>query len=295
MNWRRYLVLIPVVGSAAAGLTIESAPRPTRSDNVARELSLELNIPAFRLDVFQGEGHIRAYVIAVGSPRYRTPSGDFLVRQVTWNPWWYPPPQPWARHEKITRPGESNPMGKVKLHLGGGFYLHGTPSVSSIGSAASHGCVRMRGDDAVALAKLVQSTTGATIANASVDSLIASWSKTRTVDLPRPVAVRFVYELAEVRNDSLLLHPDIYRLRQGSAEAGALQALAQYTPDTNRVDRAALRQLVRRARSEHVSSPVARLFPNGSPPFKRVVKGRPLPLREGGVRTSSVAIANCGR
>jgi hypothetical protein len=122
----------------------------------------------------------------------------------------------------------------------------------------------MRTDDAVTLAKLVQSISGATITDASVDSLMASWSETRIIYLPVEVTVRVVYELAEVRGDSLFLHPDIYGLRRGDAEAAALRVLAATAHDTSRVDRAALRLLLRRARSEHVRSPIARFLSTDS-------------------------------
>jgi hypothetical protein len=38
-------------------------------------------------------------------------------------------------------------LGKYKLDLGNGYLLHGTPHEDSIGTAATHGCVRLRGDD----------------------------------------------------------------------------------------------------------------------------------------------------
>ena len=38
-------------------------------------------------------------------------------------------------------------LGKYRLDLGNGYLLHGTPHQSSIGSAATHGCVRLRDED----------------------------------------------------------------------------------------------------------------------------------------------------
>lgn len=38
-------------------------------------------------------------------------------------------------------------LGKYKLDLGNGYLLHGTPHEDSIGTAATHGCIRLRGDD----------------------------------------------------------------------------------------------------------------------------------------------------
>jgi murein L,D-transpeptidase YcbB/YkuD len=218
-------------------------------------LSIEVNVPAQRLDVMKGKNRLISYSIAVGLRRYPTPIGDFAVTKITWNPWWYPPNAYWARKEKITPPGPTNPMGKVKMLIGGSVYLHASPFVASIGTAASHACARMLPDDAVALAKLVQTTTKAEIQPASVDSLLATWDDTREIDLPAGVPVRIEYRLAEVRSDSLLLHPDIYR-RRDNVEHAALAALAASAYDTSLVDRSALRALVRRGRTEHVRRPV---------------------------------------
>jgi L,D-transpeptidase ErfK/SrfK len=246
-----------------AGASARPAEEPSTPQKPVSELSLELNIPAMRLDLRRGRELVHSYTVAVGMRAYTTPVGTFSLDEITWNPWWYPPASPWARKEKITRPGPSNPMGKVKLHIGGALYLHATPFESSMGRAASHACVRMKTADAVSLARLVQHVTGARIGDAEVDSLIARWTDTRVVDLPAVVPASFVYHLAEVRNDSLLLHPDIYRRRTGTAEAEALRVLGAAGYDTTRVNRAILTQLLQKARSEHAGAPVAKLVGPG--------------------------------
>ena len=50
-----------------------------------------------------------------------------------------------------------NALGPVKLSLGDGYLIHGTHRYNreSIGSAASHGCIRMRNEDVVALKDMV--------------------------------------------------------------------------------------------------------------------------------------------
>jgi hypothetical protein len=253
---------------AALGVTASvtfggaSGPAQDRStpQKPVSELSLELNIPAMRLDLRRGRDLVHSYTVAVGTRAYTTPVGTFSLSQITWNPWWYPPASPWARKEKITPPGPSNPMGKVKLHIGGALYLHATPFESSMGRAASHACVRMRSADAVSLARLVQRATGARIGDAEVDSLIARWSDSRVVDLPAVVPVSFIYQLAEVRNDSLLLHPDIYRRRTGTARAEALRVLSAAAYDTSRVNRTVLTQLLQKARRQHAGARVDRII-----------------------------------
>lgn len=46
-------------------------------------------------------------------------------------------------------------LGKYRIDLGGGFALHGTPYTESIGTAATHGCLRLREDDVAWLYEFV--------------------------------------------------------------------------------------------------------------------------------------------
>ena len=211
------------------------------------QLALRLNLPAFRLDVLLDGRVVRSYPVAVGATRYATPRGGFEITRVVWNPWWYPPKSAWARKEKITPPGPKNPMGKVKLQMRGPYFLHGTPWPLSIGSAASHGCIRMLNEDAIALARLVQSAGGAAIDSATTDSLAGPLYDTRELDLRRPVPFIIVYDLAEVRADTLYVYPDVYRVGHGAPRAHVLAALARAEYVTAAVDQAILRRVLARA------------------------------------------------
>jgi hypothetical protein len=249
---------IVLAGSATTGGS-QSVRPPT-------DLTIALNVPAFRLDVFRGTDLVRTYQVAVGQPRYQTPIGEFTVSEITWNPWWYPPDSKWAEHEKITPPGPNNPMGKVKIRFGGKVYFHETPLRASMGRAASHACVRMLGENAVDLARLVQKETQMPLSETDIDSLTSSWKPTRSLPVPRVVKVRIVYQLAEIRGDSLLLHPDVYRLATTSRLTSTVETISRAGYDTTRVARDQLRVALKAARSRKVSIPVVSLIkaPNGS-------------------------------
>jgi hypothetical protein len=93
---------------------------------------------------------------------------------MVWNPTWTPPPDAaWAKDEKPAGPGWGNPMGRVKMHLFGDYYVHGTPARNErhLGSPASHGCIRMRNQDVMELAQLVLRADGAPVSEAPC----ASW------------------------------------------------------------------------------------------------------------------------
>src|SRR6478672_7224839 len=77
------------------------------------ELRLVVNLPAYRLDAYLGDSLVRTIPVAVGKPGFETPRGEFAITSIEWNPWWIPPDRPWARKEKKTPPGPTNPMGRV--------------------------------------------------------------------------------------------------------------------------------------------------------------------------------------
>ena len=245
MSWKTLLVLA-VAGAALCGG--EPARSPTRQANV----TLRLNLPAFRLDLLEGGVVTATYPVAVGERRYPTRPGAFELTHITWNPWWYPPPSEWARDETIHPPGGDNPMGRVKLHYGGPYFLHGTPFENTIGTAASHGCVRMRDADARALARTLNRLAGGGVSDDSLDVIERDSSRTVTVALRQPVPVEIVYVTIELAAGRLYVHRDIYGLDRPT-EAGVLEVLVAAGLEMERVDRAALARLVRRARSRSSS------------------------------------------
>ena len=110
-----------------------------------------------RLYLYQGMRFERVFGVATGQSAYPTPLGHWRV-VVKWrNPWWYPPDSPWAKGEKPVPPGPGNPLGTRWIGTSApavGF--HGTPQDWSIGSAASHGCVRMHIPDVEKLYEQVE-------------------------------------------------------------------------------------------------------------------------------------------
>ena len=107
---------------------------------------------AFKLRLYRGTTRpggsvmkrIRTYPIAVGQPAYPTPTGNYSVIDKQMNPTWFPPDSPWAAGLGPVPPGAGNPLGTRWIGTSApGIGMHGTPNSSSIGSMASHGCIRM--------------------------------------------------------------------------------------------------------------------------------------------------------
>ena len=108
----------------------------------------------FKLRLFKNLRWRRTYGIAVGAPGYATPTGRFSIRNKAVNPAWSAPDEPWAgayRNEVVPGGSPENPLKARWLGVVGGVGIHGTAAEYSIGTRASHGCIRMRVADVIAL------------------------------------------------------------------------------------------------------------------------------------------------
>jgi murein L,D-transpeptidase YcbB/YkuD len=238
----------PQVVPALFAITLITVPAAAQAP-----MELVVNIPAGRLDVMQGGERIRSYPVSVGTSGHSTPTGEAAIRRMVWNPTWTPPPDAaWARDETPKGPGWGNPMGRVKMHLFGDYYVHGTPASNErhLGRPASHGCIRMRNRDVMELAQLVLQADGGRVPQATVQSLVRNPRATRELALTGRVRVRVEYRLAEVGADSVTLHPDVYgraggryatRVQQELSAAGADPAAVLAQVELNRAPASALR------------------------------------------------------
>jgi L,D-transpeptidase catalytic domain len=108
----------------------------------------------FKLRLFKRLRLSRTYGIALGAAGYDTPAGLFRITQRIVNPPWHAPNKPWAgAYAGRTVPGGApdNPLKARWLGIRDGVGIHGTAQEWSIGTRASHGCIRMRVADVVRL------------------------------------------------------------------------------------------------------------------------------------------------
>jgi murein L,D-transpeptidase YcbB/YkuD len=213
----------------------------------AQTLHIAVNLPAYTLDVLRGDTLVRSFRVAIGLRSDPTPIGNFAITEVTWNPWWRPPHSEWARKDTVMPPGPANPMGQVKLLIGGLYYVHGTPLDASIGHAASHGCMRMHQADAVELASLILSDQQQEIPSWSEDDSTPLDARTVVMPLRHPVPVVTRYATTVIHGDSATLYPDVYRRETKSGLDDAIRALADAQVDTAGVNREKLAALLKRS------------------------------------------------
>jgi hypothetical protein len=88
---------------------------------------------------------VKTYPIAVGRAGLETPAGEYTINDKQVNPSWHVPLSSWAGDlaGRVIPPGPDDPIKARWMGFYNGAGIHGTDETWSIGSAASHGCIRM--------------------------------------------------------------------------------------------------------------------------------------------------------
>ena len=156
-------IAVAQIGLPATAMTAGRDTIPLQPTVAEAPLILKAIVSARMLIVQRGDSTLRTFAVAVGKDEYPTPVGDFRIKKMIWNPSWRPPPDAvWARGKTAKGPGEpGNPMKVVKIFFQEpDYYIHGTGDVESLGSAASHGCLRMDPTEVAELAKIIMEHGG---------------------------------------------------------------------------------------------------------------------------------------
>lgn len=109
---------------------------------------LVVNLPERGVFLFRDGQFEKFYPVAIGQPgRFATPTGQFQLVSRVKDPTWMPPEWAGLGEDTVVPAGPDNPLGDRWMGLSSpGLGLHSTTQPASIGSAASHGCMRMYPD-----------------------------------------------------------------------------------------------------------------------------------------------------
>lgn len=124
----------------------ETKPEVTTTEVAQRYPSyLTLDRGSFTLRLWQDLELTKTYTVAVGQEGLETPEGLYEIQAKEENPIWHVPESDWAGDlaGQTIPPGPSNPIKARWMAIYEGAGIHGTEETASLGSAASHGCVRM--------------------------------------------------------------------------------------------------------------------------------------------------------
>jgi lipoprotein-anchoring transpeptidase ErfK/SrfK len=108
---------------------------------------------SFELRLYKNLKLAKTYTVAIGKVGYDTPTGLYSIQNKQVDPIWNVPDSDWAGKlaGQTIPPGPQNPLKARWLGIYDGAGIHGTEDTGSLGSAASHGCVRMAVPDVIDL------------------------------------------------------------------------------------------------------------------------------------------------
>jgi lipoprotein-anchoring transpeptidase ErfK/SrfK len=125
------------------------------TDQLAQKYPTYITIDrgAFQLRLWKNLKLVKTYTIAVGQAGLETPAGQYTIDDKQVNPSWHVPNSAWAGSlaGRVIPPGPDDPLKARWMGFYSGAGIHGTDDLGSLGTAASHGCVRMSIPDVIEL------------------------------------------------------------------------------------------------------------------------------------------------
>ena len=166
-------------------------PAPPPVDSLSG-LHFVVDISDRKLYVLRGQDTVRTESVAVGMEDHPTPTGDWRIHRVDWNPDWTPPPgQDWTEDKEPQPPGApANPMGRARLVFQMPYTIHGTKENASLGKAVSHGSIRVANTAVVELGRMLMEAAGAQKPETFYQEVANNRKEMRQVDLPNPVPIK---------------------------------------------------------------------------------------------------------
>jgi len=143
--------------SAPSNLQVPVAKTPPKLSTQALAVRyptiITVDRSAFTLRLWKRLRLVRSYRIAVGRAGLETPAGLYHVQDKQVDPSWHVPNSAWAGSlaGQTIPPGPADPLKARWMGIYNGAGIHGTEAIDSLGSAASHGCIRMAIPDVIEL------------------------------------------------------------------------------------------------------------------------------------------------
>jgi lipoprotein-anchoring transpeptidase ErfK/SrfK len=213
----------------AAAQTQPAAPQPTPKaepvmlpgpNAVPQDTRIVVNIPAFRMDLFRDGTLVKSYKIGIGYPEFPLPRGFRKAQMIIFNPTWTQPNESWASNpgEVVPAGAPGNPLGPIKIPIGGANLIHGGKSLAKIGNFASHGCVGMTNAQVKDFAKVLADATNTQLTPQTMLSYLRRPTRTQVVKLAQIVPVELRYETIVAEDGKLHIYRDVYNQKTNTEE-----------------------------------------------------------------------------
>ncbi|HEX9545419.1 MAG TPA: L,D-transpeptidase [Pyrinomonadaceae bacterium] len=242
------------------------------------DIRLTLNVPSFRLTLWQNGKEVKSYYVGVGMKDYPIYIGRREATEIIWNPAWIPPASDWVSSHKGVQPGDvikagdpRNPLGKLKIPLGESYLIHQAASTNDVGNLVSHGCVRVLRADLYDLAEKIIAARSVSISPRRIAAAKHSF-KTLDVHLDEPLPVDINYDTLVVEGGVLHIYPDVYD--RGMNRPARLRAeLVSSRVDVSKLDDETMNQMLSQVTKRAQFVVETRSIEQG-----RALDGQPLPL-----------------
>ena len=192
---------------------------------VPTDTRVVVNIPAFRMDVFEDGSLVKSYLVGIGYPDFPLPQGLRKASSIIFNPTWTPPDSPWVAKMKNVTPGETveagsklNPLGPIKIPIGMPSLIHGGKAPAKIGKFASHGCVGLTNNQVKDFALLLGKASGTDLSAQTVAVYLQDKEQTKSVKLNETVPVELRYETIVLEDGKLYIYKDVYAQNTNTEE-----------------------------------------------------------------------------
>jgi lipoprotein-anchoring transpeptidase ErfK/SrfK len=209
-------------GSAGDAASDKTAAQPTNPNEqvagaVPTDSRIVVNAPAYRMDVFDNGRLTKSYKIGIGYPQFPLPTGLRKARVIIFNPTWTPPDEPWVAKmknvsvgEKVAAGSKLNPLGPIKIPIGGPSLIHGGKAPAKLGTFASHGCVGLTTPQVRDFAKVLAQLGGTQLTDADMANYARDKTQTKDIKLINAVPVELRYETIVVEDGKLHIYRDVY-------------------------------------------------------------------------------------
>jgi L,D-transpeptidase ErfK/SrfK len=219
------------------------------------DIRITVNVPAFRLTLWQNGKELKTYEIGVGMKKYPIVIGQRRIKEMIWNPEWVPPDSEWVNesHSDV-EPGEHieagdrrNPLGKIKIPLGDGFLIHQAAKPTDLGHLVSHGCIRMLKEDISDLANKIVTARGVNITPQQIEHAMNSTDRLDAALKP-PAVIDIDYDTLVVEGGVLHIYPDVYDRSTNTIE-NLRAELQSVGVDTSKLDDQTVKRMLDRVNS----------------------------------------------
>ena len=200
---------------------IDSEPVLLKGPNaVPKDTRIVVNIPAFRMDVFRDGTLLKSYKIGIGYQQFPLPTGFRKAEMIIFNPTWTQPNESWASNPGLVVPAgaSGNPLGPIKIPIGGANLIHGGKALAKIGTFASHGCVGLTNDEVKDFARVLAEASNTELKEDSMAAFLSKRTRTQVVKLERLVPVELRYETIVIEDGRLHIYRDVYNKNTNTEE-----------------------------------------------------------------------------